>query len=110
MIKKVFYGSVNGKDYSNKEDYLAAINNALEDDGKVNASSYFKEEEVTEPPKIESKDSSDKELVAKNKEISRFTDNLKKFNDMFEKEFDTESRFFNKLFSRDFIKQFNSLF
>ena len=84
MIEKVFKGKVNGKEYTSVSDFQNALCKALLNEEDINASSWYETKEIAD---IKSKQT---KTVSKNTEVDRFTSNLKKFNDRFEKLLESE--------------------
>ena len=79
MIEKVFKGKVNGKEYTSVSDFQNALCKALLNEEDINASSWYETKEIADVKPKQTK------AVSKNTEVDRFTSNLKKFNDRFEK-------------------------
>lgn len=79
MIEKVFKGKVNGKEYTSVNDFQNALCKALLNEEDINASSWYETKEIADVKPKQTK------AVLKNTEVDRFTSNLKKFNDRFEK-------------------------
>lgn len=86
MFKKVFKGKVNGKEYSNEQEFHKALSNALKNEEDINASSWYEKQQVPDE-QVKNTD-----VTTKDKEVDRFASNLKKFNDKFEN-FLTEKEF-----------------
>lgn len=84
MIEKVFKGKVNGKEYTNVSDFQNALCKALLNEEDINASSWYETKEIVDVKPKQTK------AVSKNTEVDRFTSNLKKFNDRFEKLLESE--------------------
>lgn len=84
MVEKVFKGKVNGKEYTNVSDFQKALSKALLNEEDINASSWYETKEIADVKPKQTK------AVSKNTEVDRFTSNLKKFNDRFEKLLESE--------------------
>lgn len=84
MIEKVFKGKVNGKEYTSVSDFQNALSKALLNEEDINASSWYETKEIADVKPKQTK------AVSKNTEVDRFTSNLKKFNDRFEKLLESE--------------------
>lgn len=84
MIEKVFKGKVNGKEYTSVSDFQNALCKALLNEEDINASSWYETKEIADVKPKQTK------AVLKNTEVDRFTSNLKKFNDRFEKLLESE--------------------
>lgn len=87
MIKKVFKGIVNGKEFTNETSYNKAVLDALTNDKDISAHASYEEVNVPdEKPKVEQKHIVDngKTPSVQDKEVARFVNNLKKVNDFLE--------------------------
>lgn len=89
MIKKVFKGSINGKEYTNEQEFRKALIEAIDSGEDINASSRYETKEISE-----------ENLIKNNKSTHKlFTDKeLDRFEKLFSEEYYNSFKILNSLF------------
>jgi len=91
MKEKVFNGNVNGKTFKSEKEFHEAALKAMKEGGNLSISSSYTE--VDTPKKVSNILTDKSNLPADTKEVERFNNNIKMFNETLERHLDFMKRF-----------------